>query len=154
MLSTIENLTEELFQEEVQLTGITEFGISWVDMLNGKATIPHEGAKFNISFEGYVEGQGIKGLKRGVDYLEVRADGKFILDIYAIIETDDGENILMHEDGVLIPAEDGSHRGELKFNMSFHTSSTKYSWLNKTPVWAKGTVDMEKGIVKIKAYRV
>jgi len=153
MLMKTENLTDHLFEEDVRLTGITEFGTPWVEFLNGNVAIPHEGARFNISFEGFIDGPRLKGHKKGVDYVYVRADGKFILDIHAEIKTDDGDNIYVHEDGILIPAEDGSAQGELRFTMNFSTSSPRYSWLNRAQVWAAGTVDMEKGVVKIKAYQ-
>lgn len=141
---------ELLFEEEVYLTSISEFGISWDDFSSGNAPIPHEGARFDLSFEGQLEGPDIRGKISGIDFLEVRADGRFMLNIYATIITDDGFRIALYEDGVLTPVE-GSF-AELRLNLKFTTAHEKYQWLNKRQVWALGKVNMETGKVNVKAF--
>ena len=111
-----------------------------------------EGARFDIYFEGSLEGSRIKGDIRGVDYLTVRADGQFILNLHAIIKTDDGVNISIDEDGILLPPEDDSGIAQLKLNMRLNTASPEYSWLNKVQVWVRGTADWNTGEVRVKAY--
>lgn len=140
-----------LFDETVQLTGIIEYGISWVRLTEGKAALPPEGAHFDISFEGTLAGKNLNGKIRGTDYLEVRADGRFILNIQATIITNDGESIALHEDGILTPSESGKE-ADLFLNMKFTTHAEKYRWLNKTNVWGIGKVDMGKGKVQVSAF--
>jgi len=141
---------ELLFEEEVSLTGITEYGISWDDMISGKAKVPLQGARFDIAFEGKISGENLNGLIKGVDYLEVQADGNFILNIYASIITDDGEMISLKEDGILSPSDNGS--AKLNLNMRFSSAFPQYSWLNKKQVWGIGDVNMQRGEVTVKGF--
>jgi hypothetical protein len=143
---------EHLFDETVHLTGITEFGVSWQDLTTGKVAPPPQGARFVIYFEGTLEGPRIKGKLSGVDFLTVRADGRFILDLHLTITTEDGENIYAHEDGILIPPQDDSRIAGLKLNMHLSTASPQYSWVNQLQVWARGTVDWNTGEVQVRAY--
>ena len=140
-----------LFDEQVHLTGVIEYGISWSDLIAGKVMIPPQGARFDISFEGTLKGEQINGQIRGVDFLEVRADGRFMLNIQATILTNDGESIALHEDGVLTPQQD-TGKADLFLNMKFACHSEKYNWLNKTNAWAYGQVEMAKGEVVVSAY--
>jgi hypothetical protein len=146
----ITNFTSYLFEEVIQLTRITEFGISWDDLINSKVEIPPQGARFDLAFEGKVVGEKINGSIKGIDYLEVRADGKFTLNIHAIIVTDDGETISVKEDGVSTP--DPSGIAKLNLNMDFYTASEKYSWVNNIQVWSVGEVNMATGEVKVSGY--
>jgi hypothetical protein len=148
--SAIENFVEYLFDENIQLTGITEYGISWQDIINGKAKIPEHGARFDLAFEGNVNGDRLKGTIKGVDYLEVRSDGKFMLNIYAALITDDGEAIAVKENGIAAP--DSSGTSKLYLNMEFLTASQKYDWLNKKQVWVTGEVNMLNGQVNVSGY--
>jgi hypothetical protein len=77
----------------------------------------------------------IKGTISGVDYPTVRADGRFILNLYASIKTDDGENIAVYEDGTLLPPEDGGGIARSQLYMQLNTASSRYSWLNKVQAW-------------------
>ncbi|MBU2493742.1 MAG: DUF3237 domain-containing protein [Bacteroidetes bacterium] len=155
-MNTEINETEKLttvnyiFDETIYLTGITDFGISWEDMLAGKDRVPPHGARYIITFEGRITGEKINGAIKGTDYLLVRADKQFILNIQASILTDDGEMIFLEEDGILTPNNDGT--AQLHLNMHFSTASKKYDWLNKKQVWGIGEVDMKKGEIKVKGY--
>lgn len=146
----INSAVKPIFDEQVSLTGITEFGISWEDMASGKAELPSQGTRFNIEFEGKVFGDQINGDIKGVDYLSVRGDGKFELNIQASILTDDGVMIHVQESGVSQPNPNGT--AKLNLNLSFSTNSPRYDWLNKRQVWAVGEVDMIKGNVSLKGY--
>jgi hypothetical protein len=146
----ISNHVERVFDEEIQLTGITEFGISWEDLVKGNAQLPAQGARFNLEFEGSVNGENINGVIKGVDYLEIRADGKFMLNIHATIITDDGETISIKETGISTP--DPSGKAVLHLNMDFYTVSEKYEWLNKKQVWSVGEVDMTTGKVNVTGF--
>lgn len=141
---------EVLFEEKVSLTGITEYGISWEDIVSGKVKIPSQGARFDIAFEGKISGEKLNGFIKGVDYLDVRSDGNFILNIHASIITDEGEMVSLKEDGILSPVDSGS--AKLNLNMRFSSAYPKYSWLNKKQVWGIGEVNMNKGEVKVKGF--
>lgn len=146
----INSAVGHLFDEEIRLTGITDFGLSWEDLISGSAVLPSQGARFNIAFEGKVFGEKINGDIKGVDYLYVRSDGKFELNIQASILTDDGVMIHVQESGVSNPNTDGT--AKLNLNLSFLTNSPEYNWLNQKQIWAVGIVDMIQGNVSMKCY--
>lgn len=146
--------THLIFEEHLQLTGMTEYGFGWEELNAGKETVPAEGARFDISFEGILKGPRITGKVKGVDYLTVRADGKFILNLQAIVITDDGESVALEEDGILIPDEEDPHYADLQLNMKFTTATPRYAWLNKKMVWGIGRVNREHGTIHIQAYSV
>ena len=143
---------EHLFSETVHLTGVTEYGITWEELTSGKATLPPEGARFDITFEGVFEGPKLKGTLTGIDFLHVRADGRFQLDMHLNITTHDGEKIAVYEDGILIPPEDESRIAQLRLNLRFTASSPKYRWLNQIQAWGRGTVDWNTGQVEVQVY--
>lgn len=145
-------IREHLFNETVHLTGVTEYSISWQELTSGQAPLPPEGARFDITFEGSFEGPKLKGTLVGVDFLEVRADGKFQLDMHLNITTHDGEKIAVYEDGILIPPTDDSRIAQLRLNLEFTTSSPKYCWLNQVQGWGRGTVDWNTGEVTVQVY--
>lgn len=151
MKSSIENNTELFFEEQIHLTGITEYGISWMDLTSGREQPGPEGARFDLAFEGSVEGPQLRGTIKGVDYLEVRADGKFMLNIQAMIETEDGKRIAVKEDGILFPAENG--KAHIQLNLQFTTHHREYRWLNSIQAWALADVDMQRGEVSVKVYK-
>jgi hypothetical protein len=146
-------VSEFLFDESVQLTGITEYGVSWEKFVSGEATLPLEGARFDIAFVGTLEGPKIKGRIEGVDYLLVRADGRPQINLQASITTDDGEKIAVEEDGIFFPDSDaGPSMAQLRLTMRLTTASPKYNWVNFLHIWLHGCVDMVKGEVQVKAY--
>lgn len=133
-----------LFEEQVVLSDFVEYGFSMQDLVNGES-IPNEGARFDIFFEGDLIGEKINGKISGVDYLEVRADGRFFLNLHAKILTDDGAQIQVTETGI-------NDNGSLKLNMEFHTNDQRYSWLNRAQVLGLGTVDFHTGQAIVKGY--
>jgi hypothetical protein len=151
MTRQLNEAVTHLFDETVHLTGIVEYGISWTDLLSGKVQPPPEGARFDLSFQGELRGDALTGKIKGVDFLEIRADGRFMLNIQATIVTDDGEAIALREDGVLTPGNAGEPAG-LHLNMQFSTHSEKYGWLNKIQVWGIGKVHMQEGRVEVSAF--
>lgn len=147
-------VSEHLFDETVHLTGLTEYGVSWEKLTTGQAILPPEGARFDIAFEGSLVGDKIKGAISGVDYLTVRADGRFQLNLQATVTTDDGEKIAVHEDGILIAPdpEDESRIAQLRLNLEFTAFSPRYGWLNHIQGWGRGTVNWNTGEVEIQVY--
>ena len=146
----VEDAVKPFFEEEVQLTGIMEYGISWEEFLSGAVPPPAQGARFDIAFEGKLFGSEFNGTVKGVDYLEIRADGKFMLNIQATIITHDGEAIALKEDGILTLNQEGS--AQLHLNMKLSTASQKYEWLNSKQIWGIGEVNMQEGRVSVKGY--
>jgi hypothetical protein len=144
--------TQLIFEENIRLTGIAEYGVSWEDLNAGKEPVPSEGARFDLSFEGDLNGSGIRGKVKGVDYMTVRSDGKFLLRLHAVIVTDDGESIALEEDGILLPEEADPQYADLQLNIKFTAASSKYSWLNKKLAWGIGRVDRGQGTIYIQAY--
>jgi hypothetical protein len=140
-----------LFEEQVQLTDVVEYGVNWADLSRGNAMLPPEGSRFDVSFEGTVYGEAINGKIRGTDFLEVRADGRFMLNIQATIITDDGEAIALHENGIMAPQPDQA-AADLFLTMKFTTHSRKYGWLNKVNVWGIAKVYFTEGRVTVQAF--
>ena len=101
-MSTIE-VGDLLYEYTVKLTGMTDFGVSLDALMAGDAAPPAEGAWFDIAFEGNATGPKLKGSLTGVDYLQIRADGRFQLHIHGVITAEDGERIAFFADGVATP---------------------------------------------------
>lgn len=142
---------ELLYEYTVKLTGMTEYGVSFEALAAGTAAPPPEGARFDIPFEGVSDGPKLRGKVTGVDYLRIRADGRFDLHIHAEITTDDGQKISLHADGVALP-QPGSPIAGLRENVTLFTSSKAYSWVNGLQVWATGTVNLAEQVVRLKGY--
>jgi hypothetical protein len=136
-----------LFEEDVRLTGMVEYGFSINDLIKGRKPIPQSGAHFDISFEGELVGDRIKGTIAGTDYLEVRADGRFFLSLHACIHTADGARIKVIESGI-------NSNGDLKLFMTFYTADERYAWLNREQVIGLGEVDFSTGLAHVKGYRL
>ncbi len=151
MSTTSIDVGDLLYEAKVKLTGVTEFGVSMEALIAGEIAPPPEGARFDVALEGSSVGPKLKGSVVGVDYVHVRADGRFQLHIHAVITTDDGANIAVFADGVGLPREN-SPMVDLRESVTLITSSEAYSWVNHLQVWAKGTLDLEKQEVEIKGY--
>ena len=149
-MSTIE-VGDLLYEYTVKFTEVTEYGVSLEALMAGEAAPPVEGARFDVAFEGESTGPRLKGSVKGVDYLQIRADGRFQLHIHAEITTEDGEKIALFADGVAMPRE-GSAIADLRENATLSTSSKAYAWVNTLQVWATGTVDLAEQVVRIKGY--
>ena len=93
----------------------------------------------------------MNGSVKGVDYLKLRADGRFELDIYAEITTEDGKKIALYADGVVIGQPPVL---QLRENATLTTSHPEYSWVNTLQVWAPGTVDVANGEIRVSGYAV
>ncbi len=142
---------EFLYEAIARFNKVTEYGISLGDLLSGAVVPSPSGVRYDFAFEGRLQGPRISGTITGIDYLHVRADGRFQLHIHAQITSEDGENISFFADGSATPQE-GNTGAQLRENISFITSSSTYAWLNQVQGWGQGTVDLEKREVRVKAY--
>lgn len=140
-----------LYTVHLKMTAVTEFGVSFADLVAGGMALPAEGARFDAAFEGRASGPKLYGTVSGVDYIRVRADGRFELHIHEVITTPDGVNIAAHGDGVgILRAEGGV--ADLRVNLSFFTSSDAYKWLNPLHVWGIGAANLVEGSIEVVAY--
>jgi hypothetical protein len=122
MITEVTTERNLLFKEKVYLTQVKEYGISWEKFASGEVIVPPEGLRFDIHFEGDVFGEQVNGTISGIDYLTVRADGRFILDLYATITTSDGASISVKENGI-------NAGGNLRLSMNFHTKDESQAGL-------------------------
>ena len=149
-MSTIQ-VGELLYHVTLNITGITEYGVSFGALIGGTVAPPPEGVRFDVVFAGEANGPKLKGTAIGVDYLRVRADGRFDLHIHETITTDNGPKIDVQGDGIAMLRPDGS-MVDLRLNLTLFTSSKEYTWVNALQVWGIGTVDLTKQVIQVTAY--
>ena len=141
---------EKIYQCDLDITGVTDYGVSMESILAGKEKIPPQGARFDVAFEGNATGR-LLGRVRGVDYLRMRADGRMDLDIRAIIETGDGFRIGLSADGVAV-VRPGEPIADLCENVTLTTAAAGYAWVNAHQIWGAGSVNLATGKIHIDAY--
>ena len=142
---------ELLYEATFQFTKVTEYGVSLEALLAGQVAPPPEGARFDVAFEGSFRGPRLKGTAIGVDYLQMRSDGRTELHVHAEMTTEDGEKIALFVDGVITP-EEGTGVLQIRENATLSTSSPAYSWVNQLQAWGQGSVDPAKGEINVKGY--
>ncbi len=140
---------ELLYEYTPKITQVVEYGASMGPLASRQAPPPAEGARIDVYFEGPVTGSRINGSVKGVDYLYLRPNGRFELNIHAEITTDDGKKIALAADGVALGE---APVLQLRENVTLTTSHPEYSWVNAIQVWAPGTVDLAKGEIRVKGY--
>ncbi len=141
---------EKIYEYDVDVTGLTDYGVTLEAILSGKEKVPPQGLRIDIAFEGRATGR-LAGRVRGVDYTRMRADGRVDLDIRAVIETENGSRIALSADGVAVPRA-AEPIGDLSENVSLSTAAEDYAWVNARQVWGVGTVNFAVGKVHIDAY--
>ncbi|MEO5649490.1 MAG: hypothetical protein ABIR03_06140 [Ginsengibacter sp.] len=151
-MSTIEMGTP-LYEYTLKITGLVEYGVSLGELAAQKIPVPPEGARFDVAFAGEASGSKLSGKVSGIDYLYIRADGRFQLDVHAEITMEDGQKTSLKADGVAIQRKDSSIF-DLRENVTLFSSSKDYLWVNTIQVWAIGTVDLATKFIHIKGYLV
>jgi hypothetical protein len=141
---------EMIYEYDLDITGVTDYGVSMESILAGKEKVPPQGARFDVAFEGNATGR-LSGWVRGVDYLRMRADGRMDLDIRATIETGDGFRISLSADGVAM-LRPGEQIADLFENVTLTTAAASYVWVNMRQIWAAGNVNLAAGKIHIDAY--
>jgi hypothetical protein len=142
---------EHLFDATGQLTETTDFGIDAQSVLSGRTPTPPQGVRFNTSFQVEITGPKLKGKIVGTDYWILRADGVGIVNVEAVLTPVEGDRIAYHANGIFT-GQQGSAIYQLRENLSFHTSSMKYSWVNRIQCWATGTIDLSTRKIAVKGY--
>jgi uncharacterized protein (TIGR02246 family) len=140
----------KVYEYDLDLTGTTDYGIAMDDIMSGKVKVPPQGARFDVSFVGPVKGK-VNGQIKGIDYLQMRADGRLDLDFKASIETTDGQRIGVTGGGVASPRQ-GEPIADLAENVRLITASPAYSWVNNKQVWGIGEVNTATKKVHIEGY--
>jgi hypothetical protein len=74
-------------------------GSLWTLSFRRRKTIPPQGARFDVAFDGRTSGR-LSGRVRGVDYILARADWRIDLDIRATVEIEGGHRIALSGNGV------------------------------------------------------
>jgi hypothetical protein len=141
---------EKIYEYDLDITGVTDYGVSMESILAGKERVPPQGARFDVAFEGNGTGR-LSGRVRGVDYLRMRADGRMDLDIRATIETGDGFRIGLSADGVAA-LRPGEPIADLCENVTLTTAAAGYAWVNAHQIWGAGSVNLATGKIHIDAY--
>ncbi len=141
---------EKIYEYDLDITGVTDYGITLEAILSGQSQVPPQGARIDVAFDGRATGR-IAGRVRGVDHLRVRADGRIDLDIRATIETDDGHRIAPSADGVAVPRAT-EPIADLSENVSLNTAAEEYAWVRTRQIWGVGTVDLAAGKVHIDGF--
>jgi hypothetical protein len=145
---------ELIYEYTIQSTRTTSYGVPALDaVLSGVEAIPPEGARYDLTFQGPITGQRIRGTVELADYIHIRPDGRVQLHIHAEITTEDGKKIALYADGVARFTE-GSPVGDLRENVTMTTSEPDYAWVNPLQIWARGTVDLAKGEAHVTGYVV
>lgn len=141
---------EKIYEYEVDVTGVTDYGVTLEAILSGQVPLPPQGARIDVAFDGRASGR-LAGRVRGVDYARMRGDGRIDLDIRATIETDDGQRVALAADGVAVPRAT-EPVADLFENVTLSTAAESHAWVNTRQVWAIGTVDFAAGKIRIAAY--
>jgi hypothetical protein len=142
---------ELLYTLTLNITGMKEYGVSFAALMAGEVALPVEGARFDVAFEGTATGPKLNGAAEGIDYIQVRADGRFELHIHETIRTEDGQNISAHGDGVATLRPEGGI-ADVGVDMTLFASSEDYTSLNQVPVRGIGTLDLDKQVIQVSAY--
>src|SRR5271165_1281062 len=82
-----------IYEYTARVTDVTDYGLALPDVLSGAISPPPEGLRSDVSFEGPVTGPRLRGTVKGVDYGNLRADGRAELHIHAHITTEEEKNI-------------------------------------------------------------
>jgi len=141
---------EKIYEYDLDITNVTDYGLSMEAILAGQEEIPPQGARFDVAFAGNATGR-LSGQVSGVDYLRMRADGRIELDIRATIETDDGFRIALSADGVAALRQ-GEPIVDLCENVILTTAAASYAWVNTRQIWALGSVNLATSKIHIDAY--
>jgi hypothetical protein len=146
-------LGELIYEYTPTVIEIVEYGASADAVLMRTSAPPKEGARLDLYLEGPVVAGKLKGTFRGVDYLNVRADGRAELHIHGQITLEDGKTVALEAGGVGVP-EGASPIYQLREHVQLTSNHPELAWVNETEVWARGQVDVSTGKVHLRAYAI
>lgn len=134
---------EKIYEMDLDLAGVTDYGLGMDDILSGRKAVPLQGARFDLAINGPFRGR-LAGRAQGIDYVRVRADGRMDLDLHLIIETGDGHRIALSGDGQAA-VRPGEPVLDIFANVRLSTASEAYAWVNERQVWGVGTASLATG---------
>jgi hypothetical protein len=110
----------------------------------GRLVVPVAGGSF--------DGPRLKGtiIPPAGDWISERSDGSRVLDVRALLQTDDAETIFMFWRGVAYTQSDGSLFARIL--PMFETQSAKYAWLNN--VVGVGVYRPIPGKIRYRVFRI
>jgi hypothetical protein len=141
---------EKIIEFDMAITSITDYGIAMDVILSKKETIPPQGARFDVAFDGRTSGR-LSGRVRGVDYILARADWRIDLDIRATVEIEGGHRIALSGNGVAT-LRSGEPIADLIENLRFTTAVKDYAWVNTRQIWGVGTVNLDARKIRVEAF--
>jgi hypothetical protein len=143
-----------IYEYRIQSTGITAYGVPELEVLLIDSTqIPPQGGRYDLTFEGPIDGPRLRGTVKLADYVEIRPDRLVQEHVHAEITTGDGKKIALHANGT-VGFSGGPSVGEIWEGATLMTAEPEYAWVNSQPVWARGTIDLAKGEAHITGYVV
>ena len=92
---------EKIFEYDLDITGVTDYGADMEAMFTGRESVPLQGAQFDVTLAGAVKGR-VTGA--------MRPDGRRELELRGSIETDDGNRIAFTAEGVGSPPRERADR--------------------------------------------
>lgn len=141
---------EKIFEYDLDITGVTDYGLDMEALFAGRERVPLQGAQFDVTLAGPVKGR-VTGAMHGIDYLRVRPDGRRELELRGTIETDDGNRIAFSAGGVGSPR-DGEPVVDVAVKIELLTAAASYSWVNAKPAWGSGYVDLAARSIHVEVY--
>lgn len=142
---------EQIYECDFNITGVTDYGVTLDALLSGKKRVPLQGARVDVAFEGDIKGRITGKVRRGVEYLQLRADGRTDLDGRATVETEDGDRIAMRiEDVATLRATEPVL--DLAANMRLTTAAQKYAWVNTRQIWRAATINVATGKIHVESF--
>lgn len=141
---------EKIYEYDLDVTGVTDYGVTLEAILSGQAKVPPQGARIDVAFSGRVAGR-LAGEVKGVDHISVRADGRMDVELRAAIEVKGGKRVALSATGVAVPRA-GQPAADIVENVMLNTATEDYLWVNTRQVWGVGTVDFAAGKVHVDAY--
>lgn len=139
-----------LFDAQMHFTGNVAYGFSMDRVIAGEP-LPSQGVRFDVTFEGRIEGSRLNGTITGIDYVSLSAAGVTGLYIRGRITTDDGHNIALVAEGEAAPRP-GSALADLRETLFFSTAAPGYEWLNELQAEGAGVVDSATGEIQLKVF--
>ena len=104
-----------------------------------------------MAFEGDIKGRITGKVRSGVEYVQLRADGRIDLDGRATVETEDGHRIAMRIEGAAT-LRANEPQLDLAANVRLTTAAPKYDWVNTRQIWGLATVNLATAKIHVESF--